>query len=30
MMLTCTATLSVPLAAHADGDAAAGENVFAH
>jgi cytochrome c len=29
-MLTCAGTLSVPLAAHADGDAAAGEKVFAH
>src|SRR5258708_11148462 len=30
MMLACTATLSVPLAANAEGDAAAGEKVFAH
>jgi cytochrome c len=30
MMLACTAPLSVPLAAHAEGDAAAGEKIFAH
>jgi cytochrome c len=30
MMLACTGTLSVPLAAHAEGDAAAGEKIFAH
>jgi cytochrome c len=30
MMLACTGMLSVPLAAHAEGDAAAGEKIFAH
>jgi cytochrome c len=30
MMLACTGTLSVPFAAHAEGDAAAGEKLFAH
>ena len=30
MMLQRTGTLSVPLAAHAEGDAGAGEKVFAH
>jgi cytochrome c2 len=30
MMLACTGMLSVPLAAHAEGDAAAGEKLFAH
>jgi cytochrome c len=33
MMLACTVTLSVPLAAHAEhaeGDAVAGEKIFAH
>jgi len=30
MMLACSGTLSVPLAAHAEGDAAAGEKIFAH
>ena len=30
MMLACTGTLSVPLAAHAEGDAAAGEKIYAH
>ena len=29
-VLTCGGTLSVPPAAHAEGDAAAGEKVFAH
>jgi cytochrome c len=30
VMLACTGTLSVPFAAHAEGDAAAGEKIFAH
>ena len=30
MMLASTGTLSVPLAAHAEADAAAGEKIFAH
>jgi len=30
MMLASTGTLSVPLAAHAEGDAAAGEKIFSH
>jgi len=30
MMLACCGTLLVPLAAHAQGDAAAGEKIFAH
>jgi cytochrome c len=30
MMLACTGTLSVPLSPHAEGDAVAGEKIFAH
>ena len=30
MMLACNGTLSGPLAAHAEGDTAAGEKIFAH
>ena len=30
VMLACAGTLSVPLAARAEGDAAAGEKIFAH
>ncbi len=30
IMLACTGTLSIPLAARAEGDAAAGEKIFTH